>query len=338
VDFKRMIPESWKLTRTTRPLWGLGAISVAQVLVYAFITVGLIAPMSVLTQLVIQQAQQPDASTPLSAFTNQAAQWLSANATTLFAGIGAVVLVWVILGVLDVAATGGTIGQTIEAIEGRPASVSAGLREGFRIWWRTIGLLAISALPALLYLLPVAFFMLTSVTLPMMQGRAPNMATAQAGNLFTGLFSTVVSIVSVPLIVLVQLGLRFAVVESQEWRQAMRSAWGVARGRLSDVILTYLVQIGITTVVGVIAGIAVSIIGLPAVGAVYLLALRSQSVAAVVVAVIVALLIALLSGFLLIGVMVWYSVFWTLAWRRLTHPAEQPPEVPYVPVAWRVTG
>jgi hypothetical protein len=229
-------------------------------------------------------------------------------------------LLWGLFGVLDVAATAGSISQTSAAVEGRSGSFAAGMRDGFRVWWRMVGLLAIAAMPSLLYLLAVALFTLFTISLPLLQGHAPDVAMIGMGNAANGLLSLVVGLVGIPLGVLVQLGVRFVVVARLDWRRAWSSAWMAARAHLADIVLMYLLQFAIGSVVAIMFSIVIVVIVVAAGIAVTLAvaAANDFSGTAVALTAVAAVLVLVVSFALAVLTLVWQSVVWTLFWRQIT--------------------
>lgn len=323
MDWAGLVRDTWKIVRRERPLWWLGLISAIQAGMFALIIVGLITPMSLLTQLLVTaqlESAAPDAASNsrLEAALPQIVMWLQQWGGALVVGMVLIVLVWGFFGVLDVAATAGAIGEASGAAQGRQTSTRRGMRDGFKIWWRTVGLLAIAALPSLVYLSAVGLFSLFTVSVPLATGQTPDLAAVRLGTTFNGLFSTVAGVMGIPLGVLVQLGLRYAVVEAREWRSALGSAWRLARENIGDIVLAYLIQFGIGSVVGFVFALVIAIVSAAGAIAVIALVYSAHTVGAIgvgaVAALVVAVLILVVSG----ALFVWLAVFWTLFWRRIT--------------------
>ena len=338
-----MTADTWRLMRHTGALWRLAAISTLQLLLYVVIVVGLITPMTMLTRLAVFARLGSGTSSPLSesdsgaqfaSVVSGAVQWVGMHWIPLMLAIIAIVVCWVVSGVFDVAATAGIITQTAASREDRPAAAAAGLRDGFRIWWRTVALLALAALPALVYLLIVAVTTFVAVSLPLYQGRLPDAAALTASNGISTMLSSVISLVSIPLAVLVALGLRFAVLGDCEWRDAVGRAWRLMRVRAVDVLVMYLLIAGIGIAIAVVMSILMCLVGavLGVIVAVVVAGgakLLSASVVGVGGVAAVFLLVILFAATMVS--VAWQSVAWTLFWRRATG-AEQPvsprPEMP----------
>ena len=338
MDFGRIISDSWRIMRTTKALWWLGLISAVQISLYALIVGGMIAPMAVLTQLMVTVRQGSEAgagtdTAQLSAAVTTAGLWLSANWPALLTGASALVLAWGVAGVYDVAATAGLITQAEASAQGRPASASTGLRDGFHVWWRTVGLLAVAALPSLIYMVAIGLVTLFAVSLPLYQGALPNPAALRTGTALSQPLSLLVSIVSIPLGILVALGLRFAVLRGFEWRESLAHAWDLAKHRLTDVGLMYLIVIGIGTaisLVGMIPSIVLfvvfAIVAAVTIGASH----GAVSATLVVIGCIFAILVLVLFLVVMVATIMWQSVAWTVFWRQITgvEPACQPSVAP----------
>ncbi|MDR3686292.1 MAG: hypothetical protein P4L93_04970 [Coriobacteriia bacterium] len=323
MDWTGMLRESWRILRRTPTLWGLGAISALQLGVYTLIIMGLIVPMTLLTQALVvagSAAASGGASSGLASALPAVVAGIQRWAPEMVAGIVAIIVGWAVLGVFDVAATVGAITQTSAVLDGGDVSVGLGMRDGFGVWWRTIGLLAIAALPSLVYLLAIALFTLFTISIPLSMGQAPNVAAITGGNAINSVLSSVVGIIGIPLAVLVNLGLRYVAVEGQEWRFAFSSAWKLARSRLADVALLYLLQAGIGIAAGLALGIVVGILAAIVGAVVALLVAAAHAFSGP--AMFVTLLACLTAGLVLfvysVAVIVWSSVLWTLFWRRLT--------------------
>ncbi len=218
MEYGRILRGAWTITARTRALWWLGAIAAAQVAVYSVVVAGLTAPLSVMPGFASTIASvEAGTSSGLDSARAQplftAAEWLGAHLDAVVIGAIAVFSAWLVLGVLDVAAQVGIVTQVDAVAERRSASLATGLRDGFRLWWRAVALLALAALPTLVYLLVMALLVLFAVTLPLYLGQPPHAGAALVSNLVLAPLSGVVSLVSVPLVVLVQLAMRFAVID-----------------------------------------------------------------------------------------------------------------------------
>ena len=327
-----MLRESWRIMRRTPALWGLGAISALQLGAYMLVIMGLIVPMTILTQVLVAAGSAAASGGQSGQFASAlpaVVAWIQRWTPGIVAGIVAIIVGWASLGVFDVAATVGAITQTSAVIEGRDVSVKSGMHDGFGVWWRTIGLLAIAALPSLIYLLAIAVFTLFTISIPLSLGQTPNVAAISGGNAINSVLSGVVSLVGIPLAVLVNLGLRYVAVEGLEWKSAFSSAWKVAGSRLADVALLYLLQAGVGLAAGLALGIVMGVLAAIAGGIVALLVVSAHtfSGAAMFVTLLAGLTAAVVLFAYSVAIIVWSSVLWTLFWRRLTgreRPVVQP--------------
>jgi len=324
VEYGRVLRDAWSITVRTRVLWWLGAISAAQVVVYAAIVAGLAVPMAAMPQIASTiMATDAGAVTGSDAVRQQlvlsAAQWIGSHLAAIAMGAVAVFSVWIVLGVFDVAAQTGIVAQVAAVAEHRSASLLAGLHDGFRLWWRAVALLALAAMPSLAYLLVMALALFVTVTLPLLMGQPPKVGAALISNLVLSPLSGIASLVAVPLGVLVQLALRFAVVDNAEWRPAFRAAWRLAKANLAEIALTYALILLVTTIAvtafSAFAAAAAAVGGVLLLGAA-LLATAGDSAAAGNAAAVgaVSLVGLLFLGFQAV-VFVWQSSVWTLLWR-----------------------
>lgn len=330
MDYGKVMLDAWHLMRRNGALWGLAMISSAQVALYAIIVGGLIAPMSVLTQLLVQAqsantvqfgVSPPAVSTASRAALTEATVWVGAHAGPLLVAIFGVTAIWAVFGVYDVAATAGIITQTDAATRRRSTSAAAGLRDGFRIWWRTVELLAIAALPSLLYMLAIALVTVFTVSLPLYRGQLPDAAAMSMGNVVTAPLSLVVTIAGIPLSILVALGLRFAVLQDCAWRVAFGRAWRLAKSSLVEVALMYLVLLVVLTLISFALTLLIVVVSVAAVILVATLMSASGGVltgGSVFVIAIASLLAIACSLGTMAFALLWQSVAWTTFWLRLT--------------------
>jgi hypothetical protein len=323
LDFGRIVSDSWRMMRTTRVLWWLALISGVQIALYSVIVGGMIAPLAVITQLMVsvQQggAQGSGNAAKLDSFTIEAGRWLSGNWPALAFVAFLLIALWAVAGIFDVAATAGLITQVDATAKHRPSSAASGLRNGFRLWWRTIGLLAVGAIPTLIYLLALALVMFFSVSLPLIRGVLPSPSAMAAGNAMTTPLSLLASLLSIPLGVLVALGLRFAVLGDCEWREAFGRAWALVKNRFVDVGLMYLIIVGIGSAISLAVVIAVSVLVTVFAFAVAGVLAANQGASALLVVLGGLLAAVCLALFLIVTVVVlmWQSVAWTIFWHKL---------------------
>jgi hypothetical protein len=326
-DIAGVLSEAWRVVRGARPLWWLGAISALQAVIYSAVVMLMVLPSVALPQLIAPLEQASHSTRPDTAA-------LSALSGTLLAGSEAVVrylpavvtgivllmCCWVASGVFDVAAQAGCISQVVRVAEGGRASVRAGMRDGFAVWWQSIGLLAVAALPALALMLALAVSTLLTYTLPLSRGELPNTGLALTSQVAITPLQGIVSIVSIVLGVVVQMSMRSVVLEGMPWRPALRSGWATSRAHMADVALVYVfvaaagIPVGLVSVIvigvialvvgGLVAAVAVLLSGSTMTGAVWGIVIGSICAAPAWLA-IQALFIA------------WVSAVWTVLWHRL---------------------
>jgi hypothetical protein len=231
---------------------------------------------------------------------------------------------WLVLGVLDVAAQTGMVAQVNAVAEHRPASFGSGLLDGFRLWWRAVALFALAALPTMAYLLVMAIVVLLTVSLPLYRGQPPQPATAFAANLALSPLSAIVSLVSIPLGVLVQLALRFAVVDDVAWRPAFSSAWRLARANLAEIAVVYVVVMLVSFAAFLLFAFGAAVLAVIASALLLGAAAVATSGDSAATGQVALFGTAGLVGLLFVafqGVMfVWQSSAWTLVWRDRTRP------------------
>jgi hypothetical protein len=327
VEYGRIVSGAWSITVRTRALWWLGAISAAQAVVYAVVVGAIAAPMAMMPQLAsaISAADNGTADTiggDRLQLLVTAAQWVGSHTVAISLVAGGVFSAWLILGVFDVAAQVGIVSQVDAVADRRPASAGAGLRDGFRYWWRTVALLALAALPGLIYLLAMALVMLFTISLPLYLGQPPKAGAALVSNLALTPLSGVVTLLAVPLGVLVQLAVRFAVVDDAEWRSSFGAAWRLAKANLAELAIVYVMIAAFTLcAVAVFAAIAAAsavVIGVLFLG-VGLAATAGDPASAgrVALAGSVGFIGLLFLAFQAV-MFIWQSAVWTLVWRDRT--------------------
>jgi hypothetical protein len=327
VEYGRIVREAWSITVRTKSLWWLGGIAAAQVAVYLVVISGLVAPMAALPQLASAiTASGTDLATGAPTGAEKAlvavGQWLGTHWPALATGAALVLAAWLVLGVLDVAAQTGIVTQANAVAERRTASARAGMRDGFRYWWRAVALLALAALPTMVYLLVMATVVFFTVSLPLYLGQPPNPGGAFAANLVLTPLSAVVSVTSVPLAVLVQIALRFAVIDDVVWRPAFRSAWQLAKSNLTEIFIAYalvaLVSIAALFLFAFLAALLALIASVLFLGGALVFTSGDTSSAGRIALFGTAGFVALLFVAFQAVMFVWQSSVWTLVWRDRT--------------------
>lgn len=327
MEYGRIAREAWSITARTRALWWLGAIAAAQLVAYTVVVGAVAVPMTALPQLAssVTSAESGFAlgtPSPREQQLLSAAQWMGSHVVAITVGVAALFVVWVVLGVLDVAAQTGMVTQVDAVASRRPASLGAGLRDGFRLWWRAVALLALAALPALAYLLVMAIVMFFTISLPLFMGDPPRAGAALLANLAISPLSGIVSLVSVPLGVLVQLALRFAFLDDMVWRPAFGAAWRLAKKFFAEIVLVYaliaLVSLAAMTVFALLAGLVAGLVSVLFLGGGLLLSGGDLPAAGRIAALGAAGVAGLLFLAFQAVLLVWQSAVWTLVWRDRT--------------------
>jgi hypothetical protein len=235
-------------------------------------------------------------------------------------GLAVLMLVWLVVVVFDVAATGGLVIQGDVALAGRPAAFREGMAQGFGVWGRTAALVALSVAPSLAVALIQTVSTFGTVSIPLMTGRAPDPSAMLVANQAAGWFGSLVSILSIPVAVLALLGLRYALLENLGFGDSLRSAWRVCGSHLADVVVMYLVLVLASIVVGLGIGIALTIVLVLAglVAAAFVIAEAwAAAVAVGVIGITIGIVVAAVfqGGFAVV-----LSVAYTAFWRKLNEP------------------
>jgi hypothetical protein len=324
-----VLAQAWSITRRSRSLQGLGAISAAQVVMYSLVVMLMVLPSFALPQLLAPLQAASGANAPeaaqLASVSSAALSFGRAVASHLPAIVTGIVLVmaaWVASGIFDVAAQAGSVVVVSEELAGGSRSLRESMRSGFGVWWQAIGLLAVAALPALVLVLALGLTTLFTYSIPLMRGQVPSPAVSMSWQAVLAPLQSVASIVSVVLGVVVQVSMRFVALEHATWRRALRDGWAMTRAHVADIALLYVLSAGIGAAVllamSVISTIACLLIA-GVVGGV-LLALHASTA---VVLTAVGIVLAVVGGAGLFvcdaGLLAWYSAAWTVLWSRLRH-------------------
>jgi len=321
VDFRALALDAWHITRRTPALWWLGLVSAAQVVVYTGIVASLTGPLVALPQLLRAPSASPAAVGSQMQVLREnilvaVSGWLAVHGMTLLFWVVMVMALWIVLGVLDVASQSGLITQAAASAQMRATSFRTGMSDGFRVWWRVVGLLAIAALPSLFSLLVMALVMLITTTLPLLRGAAPDAGAALAGNVILSPLSSLAALVSIPLGVTVQLGMRDAVLSDADWRSALSAGWRLLRTRLAEVAAVYLLVAVVGAAVAVAAVIVLAVVGVAAVALAFATGGGLGHTAAVAGMFVLGLVSLVVLVPLTVLDYVWASCIWTLFWQR----------------------
>lgn len=185
-------------------------------------------------------------------------QWALANLALIAVLVAVIVFVGLVWWILSVAARGGLVHLVDEAEEGRPVRGGDGWRVGFHYWWRTLGL-------SLVLILPVAalILLLVGILVAALMPLGSDSPGAAAGGLvlgaccFGGLFVVLLILVILLVSVLIELGLRFIVLQDRGVFDAIGESISALRARFKDVAVMWLLLLAI----GIGFGIVVAMIG-----------------------------------------------------------------------------
>ena len=231
----------------------------------------------------------------------------------------ALVVVCLVMWAIGIAARGGLIAQTREAIAGRATSAAAGWRTGLRMWGRVFAVGFLLALP-LIGLGAVALIPLAALGLSLLSnGGAPAVTAGVVSmGLVLALIGLVAFVISVIVSILEEVALRHAVLDGRGALDSIKTTWADLKAK-RGVASMWLVMI----LVNIAAGIAGAIVFIP-------IAIVCGLVVAAAVAaggtgmfwmILPALLVLLATGMLFKAV---YSTFrntaWTSFYERMQHP------------------
>jgi hypothetical protein len=175
----------------------------------------------------------------------------------------ALVVVCLVLWAIGIAARGGLIAQTREAIAGRPTSAAAGWRTGLRLWGRVFAVGFLLALPliglGILALITAAVF-----GIPALIAAGTATPSVTAGLVSMGLVLSLIGVVALVIGVIVsileEVALRHAVLDGRGALDSIKATWADLKAK-RGVASMWLVMI----LVNIAAGIAAVILFIPVV-------------------------------------------------------------------------
>lgn len=335
MDYMGILKEAWDVTRRNKRLWVLGLFASGS------------ASLSSNWNSNSSNSSKSDGPPPgweNVHSPNEALQrGLDLAGKQLHVSLGTAEQWWVILGIavltllvlclvlwaVGIAARGGLIDQTREALLGRPTSAAAGWRRGLTLWGRVFSVGFLLALP-FVGLGFLALLVLGAFGLPVLiasdgdparifSGALPGAAAGIVGMGFAlALIGLVAFAVGLVVSVLKEVALRYAVLEDRGAADSIKATWTDLKAK-RGVASMWLVMI----LVNIAVGIAAAMVFIPVTLAVGFV------VAAAVVAggmgmlwlIIPGLLVLLLVGMLFKAV---YSTFrntaWTSFYGRMRHP------------------
>jgi len=174
-----------------------------------------------------------------------------------------------VLWVLGIAARGGLIAQTREALAGRPTSATAGWRRGLRLWGRVFSVGFLLALPfivlGVLGLVTLAVFGIPSLIASggdlelIFSGGATGAAAGFVGmGLVLGFLGLVGFVIGIVVSIVEEVALRYAVLEDRGAIDSIKTTWVDVRAK-RGIASMWLVMI----LVNIVAGIAAAILFIP---------------------------------------------------------------------------
>jgi hypothetical protein len=339
MDYMGILREAWDVTRRNKRLWILGLFAAGSAGVSSgnWNSSSSSSKGSGGTPAWLENAHSPNEA--LQRGLDEAGKQLGAPMGTpeqwwvfLAFAVLTLIVVCTVLWAIGIAARGGLIAQTREAVAGRPTSAGAGWRSGLHYWGRVFAVGFLFGLPlfGLGILGLIAFAGFGGIAL-IAQGNAAGLTAGLAG---MGVSLSIIGLaaIAVGLItsMLTEVALRHAVLGGQGAIDSIKAAWTDLRAK-RGVASMWFVMILVNIAAGIAAGIlfvpvvlvSVAVVG----GAVYAGGWSMLWLAAPFV------LILMLMGMTLKAV---YSTFrntaWTSFFGRIARP-ELPPETPVVPAS-----
>jgi hypothetical protein len=325
MNYMGILKEGWDVTRRNKRLWILGlfaggsaALSTSNWNSSSSSSQGLPAGWeNVHTPTEALQRGLDAAGKQLGTSLGTAQQWWALIAFAVLA----LVVVCLVLWAIGIAARGGLIAQTREAIAGRSTSAAAGWRTGLRLWGRVFAVGFLLALPliglGILALITAAVF-----GIPALIAAGTAAPSVTAGLVSMGLVLSLIGVVALVIGVIVsileEVALRHAVLDGRGALDSIKATWADLKAK-RGVASMWLVMI----LVNIAAGIAAVILFIPVV------VVLGFVVAGSVVAggtgmfwlIVPALLVLFVTGMLFKAV---YATFqntaWTSFYDRMQHP------------------
>lgn len=275
MDYMGILKEAWDVTRRNKRLWVLGLFAAGG----ASLSRNWDAGSSNSSNSSGVPAGWENIHTPSEALQrglDEAGKQLGVSLGTAdqwWVIIGAAVLtllvLCLVLWVIGIAARGGLIAQTREAIAGRPVSAGAGWRRGFQLWGRVFSVGFLLALPfialGVVGLITIAVFGLPALIASggnpeiIFSGGAPGAAAGLVGmGLVLALLGLVGFVLGVIVSLLEEVALRYAVLDDRGAIDSIRTTWTDLKSK-RGIASMWLVMI----LVNIVAGIAAAILFIP---------------------------------------------------------------------------
>lgn len=332
MDYTGILKEAWDVTRRNRSLWILGLFAGGSASISSNWSSGSSNSSSskglppgwenIHTPNEALQRGLDEAGRQLGVSLGTAAQWWVIIGLAVFTLFVICLVFWAI----GIAARGGLIKQTGEAIAGRPTSAAAGWRAGLHFWGRVFAVGFLLALPliglGILGLITAAVFGIPALV---SGGGGPAFVAALVGmGLVLSVIGLVAIVVGVVVSMLEEVALRHAILDDRGAIDSIKATWADLWSK-RGVVSMWLVMI----LVGIAAGIAGAMLFIP------IVILIGLVVAASVVAggmgmlwlIAPAALVLILMGMLFKAV---YATFrntaWTSFYDRIQRPELGPAE------------
>jgi hypothetical protein len=295
MEYGKLIRDAWAITWRYRFLWILGVLAGGTVGVPALNGGGRGGPD-------VRTGQTGDAriDSALATAAQNASGWAEANIGLLIA-LAALATVFVLaLIVLSFIAQGSMAEATTDLATGQPSSFGRAWRAGLHLFWRYVGLWLILAAAAFVLAAAIALVVAAAVIAatvaqaPLMgaavaavvvaavvvsfvafivritpESTAPRWLVVLLATLFALPVFTVLIVAALTLSIVVAFAQRAIAVEDVGPVAALGSGWRLMRGHLGESLLTWLVNVGLALVCGIVcvAGVLGTLVVLAGVGA-----------------------------------------------------------------------
>jgi hypothetical protein len=262
MDYMGILKEAWGVTRRNKRLWILGLFAGGSASISTNWNSGSSNSSSskglppgwenVHTPNEALQRGLDEAGKQLGVSMGTAAQWW----VIIGLAVLALIVICLVLWAIGIAARGGLIEQTREALAGRPTSAATGWRTGLRLWGRVFAVGFLLALPlvglGIVGLLAAAVFGIPALA---SGGGGPAVVAGLAG---MGLVLSVIGLVAIVVGTLVsmlgEVALRHAILDGQGAIDSIKAAWDDLWSK-RGVASMWLVMILVNICVGIAAAI-----------------------------------------------------------------------------------
>lgn len=255
------------------------------------------------------RANNPD----FSGFTRQLGDWVGGHLGLLVTVAAVLIVLALAYFLVSCVASGALIRAAAEHDAERPFGLGPAWQAGLRTFWPILGL----RLLFIAYVLAVVIVVGGLFLLAFLAGSGNNPAGAAGFGVLGGLAVLVVIPVSIAAGLVYILGLRAVVLEQSGALAGLGRGWRLLRKRLGRVLLSWLIQIGLSLVGGIIIGIALVVLLLPGAAIVFAAYAAGGLGAALSVGIIAGLIYLVLVVALSGAAGSFIATYWTLAFRRL---------------------